>query len=86
MFEYAERILNNYDDQNYTHYNESYHPKRQGLAFFDKGVQPNTNPCVGSILANVSIWILRKTIMASGNYKVYGGSLGLHIKQEILSM
>jgi hypothetical protein len=40
MFEYAERILNNYDDQNYTHYNESYHPKRVGLAFFDKEFNP----------------------------------------------
>lgn len=53
MLEYAEKILNNYNDKNYTNYNESYHPQRPGLAYWDKHVQPSHDSCLGPILASV---------------------------------
>lgn len=52
MFEYAYQTLNNYDDQNYTHYGAN-HPKKNGIAYFDKHVQPSGDSCVGQILTNV---------------------------------
>lgn len=54
MFEYAEKTLNNYDDSNYTHYAAN-HPKKSGIAYFDKHVQPSGDSCVGSVLTNVKI-------------------------------
>lgn len=52
MFEYAQHTLNNYDDKNYTHYGAN-HPKMQGIAYFDKHVQPSGDTCVGQILTHV---------------------------------
>jgi len=49
MFEYSESVLNNYDDTNYTHYGAN-HPKKSGLAYFDKHVQPSGDTCVGEVL------------------------------------
>ena len=46
MFEYAQHTLNNYDDTNYTNYAAN-HPKKAGIAYFDKHVQPSKDSCVG---------------------------------------
>ena len=46
MFEYSQDTLNNYDDKNYTHFTAS-HPKKEGITYFDKFVQPSDNSCVG---------------------------------------
>lgn len=54
MIEYSEKILNNYDDYNYTHYTSA-HPKKTGIAYFDKHVQPSGDSCVGQILTDVRI-------------------------------
>lgn len=54
MMEYSYKILNVYDDNNYNHYNEANHPKRAGIAYFDKHVQPSSDPCVGQLLTNVN--------------------------------
>lgn len=51
MLEYSQTILNNYDDTNYTHYAAN-HPKKAGIAYFDKHVQPSGDGCVGSVLTN----------------------------------
>ena len=53
MFEYSQNVLNNYDDKNYTNYNPKSHPKMNGIAYFDKHVQPSNDDCVGSLLTNV---------------------------------
>ena len=55
MLEYSENVLNNYNDKNYTNYSESYHPKRPGIAYFDKFIQPSKNNCVGALLTNVNL-------------------------------
>jgi len=52
MLEYSENILNNYDDKNYTNY-AAYHPKKTGIAYFDKHVQPSKDSCVGQVLTDV---------------------------------
>lgn len=46
MFLYSENTLINYDDKNYTHYAAN-HPKKVGIAYFDKHVQPSGDSCVG---------------------------------------
>jgi hypothetical protein len=51
MFEYSETSLTNYDDSNYTHYGAN-HPKKSGLAYFDKHVQPSGDTCVGQVLTS----------------------------------
>lgn len=51
MFEYSYKILNNYDDTNYTF--TANHPKAEGVAYFDKHVQPSNDDCVGAILIKV---------------------------------
>lgn len=55
MLEYAEKTLNNYDDANYTYYNAA-HPKRVGIAFFDKDIQPSNDTCVGNVLTNENLY------------------------------
>jgi hypothetical protein len=55
MFDYGEKVLNNYDDSNYTHYGAN-HPKKEGLAFFDKHVQPSGDNCLGTLLANDNLY------------------------------
>lgn len=52
MLEYSEKILNNYDDNNYTNYNAKSHPKKKGIAYFDKHVQPSGDSCVGQLLTH----------------------------------
>ena len=52
MFEYSQQILNNYDDKNYTNYGAN-HPQKEGIAYFDKHVQPSGDSCVGQLLTNV---------------------------------
>lgn len=65
MFEYSEQILNNYDDQNYTHYAAN-HPKKTGIAYFDKHVQPSGDSCVGLVLTNVLFKRYRLNSMEPG--------------------
>ena len=84
MFEYAEKTLNNYDDSNYTHYNAN-HPKKSGLAFFDKDIQPSNDSCVGNVLTNVSSFLFRKTSTASGLLRNCTGYSGLVTEREIRS-
>jgi hypothetical protein len=72
MLEYSENVLNNYNDKNYTHYNEKSHPQRPGIAYFDKHVQPSGDSCVGSILTNVIFILLRSKYMVNGSWKVFG--------------
>jgi len=48
MIEYAYKSLNVYDDKNY-HYTTA-HPKMNGVAYWDKHVQPSGNKCVGSLI------------------------------------
>ncbi len=57
MLEYAENTFNVYDDNNYTHYTKA-HPKKKGIAFYDKAVQPSDNPCVGDLLTNVKYYCM----------------------------
>lgn len=56
MFEYAEKVVNNYDDKNYTHYNEN-HLKKEGIAYFDKHVQPSNDGTVSNVLTSVILYI-----------------------------
>lgn len=65
MFEYSEQVLNNYDDQNYTHYAAN-HPKKTGIAYFDKHVQPSGDSCVGLVLTNVLFKRYRLNSMEPG--------------------
>lgn len=65
MFEYSEQILNNYDDQNYTHYAAN-HPKKTGIAYFDKHVQPSGDSCAGLVLTNVLFKRYRLNSMEPG--------------------
>lgn len=53
MILYSETILINYDDKNFTGYNETWHPKKEGIAFWDKHPQPSDDSCVGSVLTDV---------------------------------
>ena len=85
MFEYAQHTLNNYDDKNYTHYAPN-HPKKTGIAYFDKHVQPSKDSCVGQILTNVFNILFRMNFMVNGKHKVYGGMSDLLILQEILNL
>ena len=74
MLEYSENILNVYDDNNYTAYNSSYHPKLKGVAYFDKDVQPSKNACVGDLIVidrlfiEISIWKLVNGIIMEGDW------------------
>jgi hypothetical protein len=52
MFEYAEKVVNIYDDKNYTHYGNN-HLKKDGLAYFDKHVQPSNDGTVNQVLTSV---------------------------------
>lgn len=70
MLEYAEKTLNNYDDSNYTHYGPN-HPKKAGLAFFDKDIQPSNDSCVGNVLNNVKMIIFREIYMENGMLRVF---------------
>lgn len=47
-FEYSEKIVNVYNDKNYTY--TAAHPQMDGVMFWDKHVQPSNDPCLGSIL------------------------------------
>ena len=76
MLEYSQNILNNYDDKNYTNYNSSYHPKANGIAYFDKHVQPSHDDCVGSLLTNVNLLLFSLITMENGLVKNFGGLLG----------
>jgi len=60
--------LNNYDDSNYTHYGAN-HPKKEGIAYFDKHVQPSGDTCVGQVLTNVQIYLYRLNFMENGRVK-----------------
>jgi len=84
MFDYGEKVLNNYDDSNYTHYGAN-HPKKEGLAFFDKHVQPSGDNCLGTLLANVFVNLCRIISMESGTEKAYIDMLDLLTKLEIPS-
>jgi len=48
--EYSAKVLNVYDDKNYTTPYPNAHPQMDGVVFFDKHVQPSNDPCLGSIL------------------------------------
>ena len=86
MFEYAQHTLNNYDDKNYTHYGAS-HPKKDGIAYFDKHVQPsNSDTCAGQVLTHVLFGLFRLTGTANGKPKVYGDALASVIRQETLNL
>lgn len=56
-------MLNNYDDANYTHYNQKSHPKMPGIAYFDKHVQPSGDDCVGALLTNVTLHVNLELIL-----------------------
>ncbi len=55
MLDYSQKILNIYDDQNYTHYGPN-HPKTPGIAFFDKHVQPSKDSQAGLVLTDPVIF------------------------------
>lgn len=57
MMEYAYKTLNVYDDTNYNHYTKA-HPQKNGIAYFDKHVQPSGDSCVGDLLTDVSSCII----------------------------
>ncbi len=71
MFEYAEKALNIYDDKNYTHYGAN-HPKKEGLAYFDKHVQPSGDSTVGLVLTSVIFNLNFRKCMDIGKLKVSG--------------
>lgn len=71
MFEYSQNVLNNYDDNNYTHYTTA-HPKVKGIAFFDKHVQPSNDACVSQLLTNVIYILFSQITIKSGQWKVFG--------------
>ena len=60
--------------QNYTNY-ASNHPKKAGIAYFDKHVQPSKDSCVGSVLTNVFDVLFSLICTESGKLKVYGDIL-----------
>jgi hypothetical protein len=49
--EYSYKTLNVYNDQNYTFTKE--HPQKDGIAFFDKHVQPSKDTCIPDLLLKV---------------------------------
>ena len=85
MLEYSQTILNNYDDTNYTHYAAN-HPKKAGIAYFDKHVQPSGDGCVGSVLTNVTVNLSSPNSTASGTQKASGGILDSLTRLETLSL
>ena len=68
MFEYAEKTVNIYDDNNYTHYGD-YHPKLPGVAYFDKHVQPSKNSEVGYVINSVILLFILVHVRPLGNGK-----------------
>lgn len=70
MFQYSQQILNNYDDNNYTHYGAN-HPKKAGIAYFDKHVQPSGDTCVGQVVTSVNIIVFRVNFTDRGMLKIY---------------
>jgi hypothetical protein len=70
MLEYAQHTLNNYDDKNYTHYGAN-HPKTQGIAYFDKHVQPSGDTCVGQVLTHVILFIFRAHSTDNGTHRIF---------------
>lgn len=75
MIEYAEKTLNIYDDKNYNHYGKN-HPKKDGMAYWDKHVQPSGDSCVGELLTEVIGMLCRNTILAGGMLRGCGGWSG----------
>jgi hypothetical protein len=70
MMLYAEKVLINYDDKNYTY--TKYHPKKEGIAYFDKYVQPSKDECVGFVLTHVHYKIYSHNFMAIGTCRHSG--------------
>lgn len=59
-------MLENYNDVNYTHYTVN-HTQKNGIAYFNKHVQPNNDPCMSNTITNVILWnIFRELIMGIG--------------------
>lgn len=80
MLEYSQNILNNYDDNNYTHYTAA-HPKIKGIAFFDKHTQPSNDNCIGMLMSNViSLYMFRPNITRNGIWRASGESSEAVIK------
>jgi hypothetical protein len=48
--DYSANDLIFYSDKNYTHYSTLYHPKYDGIFFYDKYVQPSGNTCLKNII------------------------------------
>lgn len=55
MIEYAYKSFNVYDDKNYNHYTKA-HPQKNGIAYWDKHVQPSGDSCVGELLTNSTLY------------------------------
>lgn len=48
----AHNFITFYDDKNYTHYRPE-HPQFDGIFYYDKGIQPSVDLCIGSITKGV---------------------------------
>ena len=82
MMQYAEKRLDVFDDTNYTF--TAAHPRMNGVAYFDKHVQPSGDNCIGSILSNVSfLFYFSLSIMENGPWSLFGGLLETLIRLEI---
>lgn len=51
MIEYSYKTFNVYNDVNYNHYSKN-HPQKNGVAYWDKHVQPSGDSCVGQLLTD----------------------------------
>jgi hypothetical protein len=66
-------VLGNYDDRNYSYTGE--HPKIEGVAYFDKHVQPSKDTCIRDLIRNVNILIFSLHTIKIGIWRVSGGLL-----------
>lgn len=81
MLEYAFKTLNVYDDKNYTFTKN--HPKIDGVAFFDKHVQPSGDECVAMLLRDVRMKLFSHNSISIGILMLSGEWLDTVIPQEI---
>ena len=66
MMQYSYRRLDIFDDTNYTY--TAVHPRLNGIAYFDKHVQPSNDDCLGKVLSHVTIMLFLAGLLWKVDY------------------
>ena len=75
MLEYSEKVLNNYENTNYTHYAAN-HSTKAGFAFFDKHVQLIKDLC-GASAHQRNYWVTQISFYCKWQAESFWKWLGL---------